>query len=337
MSTPTGQPAGGVIRNDVKVAFLDGSSVTGTVVGFNPQRPTFYLHLHQADDEATSREIAFGGVKMITFLRDPAQPKRSLGFPPTARLVTVRFQDGEVIRGITQSYGGARLGLFLIPTALEEAERIYIPVSAIREVVSVKRLGEILTEEGMVTSDKIEQALREQQKMREEPIGQILVKQQIISDEQLAKGLQLQQQHKGKRIGEILLDQGFIESPQLDEALALQRQRRDKKLGQVMVELGYATHKMIGIALAIQYNVPFLDLSAQSIDAGLRELVPAEIARRWNIVPLNVQQNILTIAVADPNEHGAEDELRARTGLVVIMAVATPQDITRTLAKYYGI
>jgi hypothetical protein len=235
---------------------------------------------------------------------------------------------------VTQSYGGARQGIFLVPTEEERFERVYVPVSAIREVVSVKRLGEILTEQGMVTAERVNDAIQKQQELRTEPIGQILVKQQVISDEQLATGLSIQRK-SGKKIGEILIEQGFIEGVQLDEALVSQRSQRDKKLGQIMVELGYATYKMIGIALAIQYNMPFIDLSSQSVDPALRELVPADLAKQYTIMPLSLQGNILTIAVIDPIEHGAEDALRARTGLTVIMAVATPQEISRAIGRYY--
>jgi hypothetical protein len=336
MNAATEGTVGGIPRNEVIVSFADGASARGTVMGFNPQRASFFLHSDQPVDEATSREIAFGGVKTIAFLPSRSAQKREMTFPPTARLVTVRFMDGETLRGITQSYAGVRVGLFLVPTAGEEVERFFIPVAAIREVVSVKRLGEILTEQGMVTPAKVEAAMKKQEELRNEPIGQILLKQRIITDQQLAQGLSLQQKRSGKKLGEILLEQNFIDQAQLKEALGSQQSQRGKKIGQIMVEMGYATYKMIGIALAIQYNVPFLDLSSQAVDPKLRELVPAESARRWNVMPLNLQQNVLTIAVIDPAEHGAEDDLRTRTSFTVIVVVATPQDIARAIATYYG-
>jgi type IV pilus assembly protein PilB len=132
------------------------------------------------------------------------------------------------------------------------------------------------------------------------------------------------------------LAQGFIDQIQLDEALEGQAQQRDKKLGEIMVDMGYATYKMIGIALAIQYNVPFMDLSSQTIDPQLRELVPVKIASRWQVVPLSLQQGVLTIAMADPTEQSVGEEIRNLTGLTVITVVATPQDIARTITRFYG-
>jgi hypothetical protein len=272
---------------------------------------------------------------MVSFLRDPAATKAKVVFPSTARIVTVRFLDDEMIRGVAQSYGGARRGLFLVPTGLEDIERIYAPISAIRDVVSVKRLGDILVEKGMATPEMIERALEKQEHLRDDKLGQILIKNRAISDKQLAQGLSRQKQRGGRRIGDILLEQGFIDTVQLDEALEAQASKRGRKLGQIMVDMGYATYKMIGIALAIQYNVPFIDISSQTIDPQLRKLVPKEFAKRWGIIPLSFQEKVLTIAVADPTEHSAQDRLRQKTGLTVITVVATPQDISRVMTRFY--
>lgn len=335
MSMPT-TGGGGYHQNIVTVILNNGATMEGMVTGLSAERPTFFLHSNRLDDETTSQEIAFSSVKMITFLKDASAKTQETFFPQSARLVTVRFMDGEMLRGVTQTYSGTRQGLFLVPTALENVARVFVPVSSIREVVSVKRLGEILTEQGVITPEKVEEAIRKQEALRNEPIGEILVKQRVITSQQLEQSLSIQQKRAGKKIGEILLEQNFINSAQLKVALNLQQEQRGKKIGQIMVDMGYVTFKMIGIALAIQYNVPFVDLSAQSVDPALRKFVTEELARRLTVVPLTLQENILTIAVTDPAEHGAEDELRVKTGLTIVVVVATPQDIARTTAKYYG-
>jgi hypothetical protein len=337
MNLSAGGPAGppGSVPNEVGVAFLDGTEIRGTVASFNPQLPTFFLQSGQTGDDASTREIGFEGVKMISFFRSPAMAKGKVTFPSTARVVTVRFLDGNTIHGVTQSYSGARIGLFLVPTALEEVERIYVPISAIRDVVSVKRLGEILTEQGMATPEMVERAMQKQKELQDEEVGQILLKKKVITDEQLGQGLAAQKEKPGKRIGDILLEQGFIDRVQLDEALESQKLQKEKKLGEVMVDMGYATYKMIGIALAIQFNAPFIDLSSQTIDPQLCELVPVKVAQRWQVVPLSLQQGVLTIAIADPTEQSAQDELRKITGLTVITSVSTPQDIARAITRLY--
>jgi hypothetical protein len=339
MNVSTGGPsvsAGGAVPNEVVVAFLDGAELRGTVASFNPQLPTFFLQPSQPGEDVPTREIGFESVKMISFLRSPSSPTSKVTFPSTARLVNVRFLDGNMIHGVTQSYSGARVGLFLVPTALEDIERIYVPISAIRDVVSVKRLGEILADQGMATPEMVERAMKQQEQFRDDPVGQILLKKKVITDEQLGQGLAEQKQRPGRRIGDILLEQGFVDRVQVEEALESQRLQRDKKFGEIMVDMGYATYKMIGIALAIQYNTPFMDLSSQTIDPQLREIVPVKIAQQWQVLPLSLQHGVLTIAIADPTEESAQDELRKITGLTVITIVATPQDIARAITRFYG-
>ncbi len=330
---PAGSP-GGAVPKEVTVAFMDGEELRGTVASFNPKLPSFLLQFSQPGGDVSTREIGFESVKMISFLRNPALPESKVTFPSTAKLVTLHFLDGQMVHGVAQSYLGAGVGLFLVPTALEDIERIYVPISAIRDVVSVKRLGEILTEQDMATPEMVERAIQQQQ-LGNEQVGQILLKKKIITDEQLGQGLEAQKQKPGKRIGDILLKQGFVDRIQLDEALETQKRQRDKKLGEIMVDMGYATYKMIGIALAVQFNAPVMDLSSHTIDPQLRALVPVKAARQWQVIPISLKKGVLTIAAADPTEQSAQDELRKITGLTVITIVATPQDIARAITRFY--
>ncbi|MBI2879354.1 MAG: hypothetical protein HYY19_06510 [Candidatus Rokubacteria bacterium] len=329
------------VRHTVRVALLDGTELRGAVEGFDPRRPTFRLHPARPGGEPAPRDVVLRHVKKVSFLRDPAAPPPRPAFPLTARLVTVRILDRETIHGVTQGAGGSRRGLFLIPTALDEVERVYVPFSAIRDVVSVERLGEILTQQGAATPAMVQRVLERQRLLRgghRTPIGQILLGAGALSGPQLAQGLSLQRPGAGRRLGELLVEQGFISRAQLAEALEVQRRQsaEDTRLGAIMVEMGVVTHKAIGIALAIQYQVPFLDLAGRSIDPGLRELVPAALARRWQIVPVSLEEGILTIALADPTEEAARDEIRAATGLTVTAAVATPPEIAGAIARWYG-
>jgi len=336
---PAGSPLGAV-RHDVRVALLDGTELRGAVEGFDPQQPAIRLHPARPGGEPAPRDVVLRHVKKISFLRDPAGPPPRPTFPLTARLVTIRFLDRETIHGITQG-GGSRSGLFLVPTALDEVERVFVPLSAIRDVVSVKRLGEILAQQGAATPAMVQRALERQQLLRgghRTPVGQLLLRASALSEPQLAQGVSLQRRGAGRRLGEILVEQGFITRAQLDEALAVQRRQlaEDTRLGAIMVEMGVTTDKAIGIALAIQYQVPFLDLAGRSIDPGLRELVPADLARRRQIVPVSLEEGVLTIALADPTEEAARDEIRAAAGLTVATVVATPPEIAGAIARWYG-
>ncbi len=318
------------------VTFLDGTVHRGRVESFNPGAAGFFFYPDGAPPGAKPKSVSFDEVKTVGFVHSAAVPAGQTRFPVSAKLVTVRFQDGQVGRGVTLTYAEGRKGIFLVPTTEDNYERIFIPISAVREILSVQKLGEIMTEKGMVTPEMVEKAIAKQQQDREQQIGEILVKKKLISEEQLNRGLQIQEKREGKKIGEILLEQGFIERIQLEEALEIQQRQRNRRLGEILVEMGYATYKMIAVAMAIQYHVPFIDFAYQVIDPRLKKIVPLETARRLRIMPLSLQEKILTIAVTDPSDHEARDTLRDQTGLTVIADVATPPDIARAIKQYYA-
>lgn len=315
----------------VLVTYLNGDEARGGVENFNPRLPAFFLH--RGRGEPTLR-VLFEAVRTVAFLHGPASG-RAAGAAAGARLVTVRFLDGFELSGVTHHSEGPRRGLFLIPSGLEGVDRLYAPISAIREVVSVQRLGEILTEQKIATPEMVASALLQQQRLREQPLGQILLGGRAITDDALQQVLSLQRERRDLKIGEILIDQGFITAGELERALGTQRRQRGRKLGELMVEMGYVSHKMVGIALAIQYNVPFLSLASRALDPDLRRLVPSALAFHWQLLPIEVAERVLTVAVADPAETGYKDALMRTTGLAVTEVVATPQDLSRTILEFY--
>jgi type IV pilus assembly protein PilB len=78
-----------------------------------------------------------------------------------------------------------------------------------------------------------------------------------------------------------------------------------------------------------------MDLGSQTVDSQLGELVPAKIADQRQVMPISLQQGVLTIAIADPTNDSVQDEIRKITGLTVIYVVSTPQDIARSIKRFY--
>jgi len=322
-----------VKRTPVRVILLDGEEVEGTLVGFNPQKEKFLLHTKQAGPQAQSRSIRFEEVKAIQFLREGKRPAQEEAVPKTAGVVTLCFIDGETLKGVTAGYSGQRSGLYMTPVAAEGVDRIYVPMTSIREIVSVKRLGEIMAEQGLVLLDSIDKVLAAQKGLRQEPVGQILLRRQLIDEKQLMETLNRQKMAR-KRIGEILVEEKFINRTQLEEALRLQSEQRGKKFGEVMVEMGLATQRMVAIALAIQYNLPFVDLVSQGIDPEALQLVPLDTLQRLQALPYKRQDNQLNVAICDPTDHTAREEIHRHTGLVVLEALTTPDGIRAALEKH---
>ena len=137
-----------------------------------------------------------------------------------------------------------------------------------------------------------------------------------------------------KRIGEILLERGVVTQTQLQKALAHQ-QEHGGLLGQIFSELGFVTEQEVALALTAQYGFPFLPLENYEIEDGVTKLVPEQVARQYCLIPVDRVGNALTVAMADPSNMQAVDDLETLTTCVVQTFVATPTDIRNAIDRYY--
>lgn len=141
------------------------------------------------------------------------------------------------------------------------------------------------------------------------------------------------------RLGEILLADRVIDNLQLNAALGHQR-RWGGKLGKILVSMGFATERAVVRALSRQLGVPEVDLASQTISPAVLSKVPAEICRRHRLFPLAIRRDergpFLHVAMADPADLEAIDDLRFLTGLRVEAAVAPEGEIHRAIERHYG-
>ncbi len=138
-----------------------------------------------------------------------------------------------------------------------------------------------------------------------------------------------------KRLGELLVQAKLISQEQLKTALDRQRET-DTKLGTVLVQLGFITEDEITEVLADQYGVPSVNLANFDIDPDVLKMVPAEVVRRYLLIPISRTGSSLTVAMADPTNVFAQDDIKFMTGYNVIPVVASEIAIERTIRKYYG-
>ncbi|HXK98649.1 GspE/PulE family protein [Acetomicrobium sp.] len=139
-------------------------------------------------------------------------------------------------------------------------------------------------------------------------------------------------------IGQILVEQGYILPEQLD--LALKEQTvTNLRIGEILVKNGWVTEKDLAEAISKQTNLPFVSLSMfrpmeEAIDA-----IPESMARRLEVVPLSIDENAnkLTVAVSDPFNILALDEIRMITGMDVDVVIATLSDIKRAIETLYAL
>ena len=138
-----------------------------------------------------------------------------------------------------------------------------------------------------------------------------------------------------KQLGELLTERKVITQPQLEEALRVQQQKGGL-LGQILVTLGYATEEAVAQALTAQYGFPYLPLKHYSIDAELIRVVPENVARQYCLVPVDRIGDTLTIAMADPLNLRAVEDIEMLSRCSVQIFVSTMSDVADAIGRHYG-
>jgi len=136
------------------------------------------------------------------------------------------------------------------------------------------------------------------------------------------------------RIGELLLKEKRISAEQLQQALTAQK-ANGGKLGFNLVKLGFVKDEEITALLSKQYGVPSINLAQFEIDPAVIKLIPAETANKYQIVPLSRAGATLTIAMTDPTNVFAMDDIKFMTGYNVEPVVASETAVTDAITKYY--
>ena len=141
-----------------------------------------------------------------------------------------------------------------------------------------------------------------------------------------------------KRLGDILIDGGAITQDQLSQALAKQKEL-GLKLGATLVQTGIATEEAIANALSSQLGYGMVDLSDIEIEDSVKYLVEEKILKKYMVLPFEIPSdspNTLKVAMADPMDMAAIDDISIITNLIVEPCVATPKSIAMAIDRYFG-
>jgi Type II secretory pathway, ATPase PulE/Tfp pilus assembly pathway, ATPase PilB len=136
-------------------------------------------------------------------------------------------------------------------------------------------------------------------------------------------------------LGELLLREKVISTDQLKTAVELQRQK-NLPLHTALVSLGYINEEEIAKALSRQLGYPYIDLDQFEVAPEVVELVPAEIAKKYMVMPIHRIRSFLTLAMVDPTDLEVIEDIRFRTGLSIQPVIATETGITNAINRYYG-
>ena len=137
------------------------------------------------------------------------------------------------------------------------------------------------------------------------------------------------------RLGSMLVSSGLITDDQLKKALAAQKSEGGR-LGSILVKLGFVQEDKLMTFLSKQYGVPYVDLSKFEINPAVIKHIPADVAQKYRIMPINRSGATITIAMVDPSNIFAIDDIKFMTGYNVEAVVATEGAIVEAIKKYYG-
>ncbi|MBI5199782.1 MAG: type IV-A pilus assembly ATPase PilB [Nitrospirae bacterium] len=137
------------------------------------------------------------------------------------------------------------------------------------------------------------------------------------------------------RIGEMLLAAKLITEDQLKKALEVQQKERGN-LGSNLIKLGYINEEKLTSFLSKQYGIPAINLSDYEIDPSVIKLIPSEVVRKYQVIPVMKTGAIVTIAMADPSNVFAVDDIRFMIGYNVETVIATESALKIAINKYYN-
>src|SRR5688572_10646684 len=137
------------------------------------------------------------------------------------------------------------------------------------------------------------------------------------------------------KLGEILVRENLITSQQLKETLEYQR-ANGGRLGSNLVKLGYISDDVVTAVLSRQYGVPSINLDLFQIESEVIKLLSEDVAIKYSILPISKVGATLTLAMADPTNVFAMDDIKFMTGLNVEPVIASETSIQLAVAKYYS-
>lgn len=167
-------------------------------------------------------------------------------------------------------------------------------------------------------------------------LGESMINQGTLSRSQLRDALQVQaREGKVKPLGEVIVELGYAGSGEVEEALQKQH-TGGGRLEDTLVQSGKISAEMLARSLAVQLGYEFIDPNSTPPDASVALLVPEATARRYSVIPIRMQGGALVVAMKDPRNVFALDDLRIVVGRDIIPAVMAEKEITRLIERYFG-
>jgi type IV pilus assembly protein PilB len=139
-----------------------------------------------------------------------------------------------------------------------------------------------------------------------------------------------------KRLGDLLIEAGLINQEKLEKALDIQK-KTGERLGKVLLNLGYISETSMIEVLELQLGVSHVVLAEMTIDQEVAAIIPVAIAERYQVIPIKKEGKKLTLAMADPTNFYAIDDVRMVSGCEIVPVIATEREVMRSISRTYGV
>ncbi|MDX9740525.1 MAG: ATPase, T2SS/T4P/T4SS family [Gammaproteobacteria bacterium] len=334
---------GELMHAPVVATLMQGKTIAGRLIGVDG--PRAIISLETRDKRRVY--VRFVELRYLNFItrnpvnrgRHPLQKDHAADIlmPRNAQEFRITFTDQKVLTGRTRSSFVDRIGLHLFQLVdSSHVTRLFIPAQAVARYYIGERRDQ---PPGEVASVHTEKPAPRRRKADRTPDAAA-----VDDTHSLCAALSRRGESGGdslispKRIGEMLVEDGIISQDQLERALEIQRRGKDDadRIGEILVASAAASAEQIYTALAHKFGMPFVLLRNFFVQIECLNLVPADIARRYTLVPLLVHQDRLIVAMDDPANTEPLTLLRFMTQHRIEPVIATRCDIEWAISKYYG-
>jgi len=320
----------------VCVTLVDGEELSGSTRSFRPESGDLFLEDGPEGDGdgpsggASLRRVPMESVAWIGFERsdagDPIPPAT-----PSSDAVRVHFLGGRSLLLEPASDTHDPLGFWGVPLEPDSTlERVYCFPHGRTALERNETLGAMLVNRGVVAARDLDRGLDRQASLRRRRIGEILLEQKRIGRADLDEALQVQDRSK-LRLGEVLIEAGLLSAEDVEAALDEQSHQRGRRIGEILVEMGLVSERRLAEALAEKFHLPIVDLDDCLIDPAALAALPREILLRHRILPLEIEDDRITLALSDPLNTEVADLVRFHRPGRVREVVGIPSQIDRYL------
>ncbi|RKY32176.1 MAG: hypothetical protein DRP74_03200 [Candidatus Omnitrophota bacterium] len=199
------------------------------------------------------------------------------------------------------------------------------------------KIGEILISAGLINKEQLDEALKEQ-KEKGGYVGQILINKGLVTQAEFSAALKKWHPDFARQdsLAEMLVKENIITQDQLNKAVAKSNVSK-QPLSEVLVDFGFITEEAITRALSKFLNIPYIKLTDYTLTEEITHSLPESIVRRNKLIPVKLEKDTLYIAMADPLNLAALEEVKLTTNFQIRQMVAAPKEIAQAIEQHFNI